>query len=612
MSRFLKPQYWIIFIALILLGIILSKKQYLQDGKVIESDVIEYYAYLPAVFIYKDIRLNFVDTYKGPHKFTIWVKKLENNNKLLMTSAGLAYLYSPFFITAHISAKLLGYDTGGYSMPYRLALLLCTWVWLIIGLFVLFKLLSRYFPSSTVIIALLTLVFGTNILWYTCFEAPLAHVYGFSLTALFIYLTIKWHENPNVRNSILVGLLTGLISLIRPTNIIIVLFFVLYGISSIPLMTQKLQLLLRKFYLVIIMAVCSLLVWVPQMIYWKTMTGHYFYYSYGDEEGFFWSNPHIIEGLFGYRKGWLLYTPVMSLAIIGIFFLRKKLKEFFLPVLVFLPVNIYIVLSWWCWWYGGGFGLRGFVDSYALLAFPLAAFIAVFMEKSRKYFLLPVLGLFIFHNVFMITQALHGVIHYDSMTSRAYWAGIGRTQTSPQVTKYMEQPDYNMARKGVAASSFYPGYIHSWMMFAMKPYALLPTNPHDSLKPYTLYQRMPEDLDTVSPPAYTVQLDASHPFGLNYSIVDVLPYDIFKIYVKRKQSLVKANMVCSDEEGAKYVYASSDKGRPIPGTDWELIGFTVSIPPEMKGKPVRLYAWNPSKDPVDFGDLYIVRIQAGF
>ena len=60
----------------------------------------------------------------------------------------------------------------------------------------------------------------------------MSHVYSFALFAVFILLTQKWYKNPSVKNSVLVGLLSGLISLIRPTNIIIVLIFVFYFISA--------------------------------------------------------------------------------------------------------------------------------------------------------------------------------------------------------------------------------------------------------------------------------------------------------------------------------------------------------------------------------------------
>ena len=603
---------WIILIALILLGIISIDEQYKRNDRIIASDVIEYYAYLPTLFIYHDISLDFVNTYKGPHTFTIWTKKTETGKNVVMTSAGLAYLYAPFFFAGHIAAKVFGYDSGGYSMPYRLALMLCTWVWMIIGLIFISKILKKYFTDKAVVVTLVSIVFGTNLLWFSCFDAPMAHVYGFSLFAVFIFFTLKWHEKPNLPDSIWIGLLTGLIVLIRPTNILIILFFALYGITSFADIILRIRLFFSKYYLVMAMALCAILIWIPQMAYWKAMTGHYFYYSYGNDEGFFWRHPHIFEGLFGYRKGWLLYTPLMILPLFGIILLRKKLKAFLLPILLFLPLNIYVVLSWWCWWYGGGFGLRGFIDSYALLSIPLAALIAYSLERRWKFVLLPLLFILIFHNSFMTRQVLKSIIHYDSMTSSSYWAGFGHYKLTTKITRYLELPDYDKARKGIAASKYFPGYIHSWMMYGGKPYAILPSDPPDEKKPFTMFQRSPETLDTISAPVFSLTLDKSSSFGLNYSVVDVMPYDIFKIYVKRKSSKHKGSMVCCDDLGAKFIYSSTDKARPIPGTSWELLTFTASVPPGMKGQQIKLYAWNPTDEPVEFGDLFVVKVQEGF
>jgi hypothetical protein len=33
---------------------------------------------------------------------------------------------------------------------------------------------------------------------------------------------------------------------------------------------------------------------------------------------------------------------------------------------------LYSYAAWWCWWLGGAFGHRGFVDYYPFLAIPLA------------------------------------------------------------------------------------------------------------------------------------------------------------------------------------------------------------------------------------------------
>lgn len=41
-------------------------------------------------------------------------------------------------------------------------------------------------------------------------------------------------------------------------------------------------------------------------------------------------------------------------------------------MLVLVTLVWYTYAAWWCWWLGGAFGHRGFVEYYALLAIPLA------------------------------------------------------------------------------------------------------------------------------------------------------------------------------------------------------------------------------------------------
>ena len=66
------------------------------------------------------------------------------------------------------------------------------------------------------------------------------------------------------------------------------------------------------------------LVWVPQMIYWKEMTGRWLYFSYGSDERFFFGDPAIIKGLFSYRKGLFIYTPLLLFAFAGVISLWLK------------------------------------------------------------------------------------------------------------------------------------------------------------------------------------------------------------------------------------------------------------------------------------------------
>jgi hypothetical protein len=277
----------------------------------------------------------------------------------------------------------------------------------------------------------------------------MSHVYSFCVFAIFIYYTIKWYEERSIKNTLIIGLLFGLISLIRPTNAVIILFFILYGVSNFSEFKERVNFFLKKYFLVIIMAFCTFLVWVPQFLYWKTVTGHFICYSYTDE-GFFFSHPRIIEGLFSWRKGWLVYTPVMIFALLGLFFLKDELKKFRLPIIVFMLVNIYIVFSWWCWWYGGTFGQRSFIEAYCLLAVPLASFVEFISAKKVIYKILA--GLFalflIWLNIFQTYQFEFHSLHYDGMTKELYFKQFGRLDPVPGYDAMARSPNYEEAKKG--------------------------------------------------------------------------------------------------------------------------------------------------------------------
>src|SRR5690606_24710330 len=111
-------------------------------------------------------------------------------------------------------------------------------------------------------------------------------------------------------------------------------------------------------------------------------TGSFLFYSYGSQ-GFDWQHPRIIDGLLSGRNGWLMYSPVMFLALAGMF-CHRKLKPWFWCLLVLVPIYCYIIYSWYCWNYINGLGSRPMVHLYALLALPVAAFMA-YITRQRLW-----------------------------------------------------------------------------------------------------------------------------------------------------------------------------------------------------------------------------------
>jgi len=120
-------------------------------------------------------------------------------------------------------------------------------------------------------------------------------------------------------------------------------------------------------------------------------------------------------------------------------------------VTFFTVLNIYIIFSWWCWWYGGGFGQRAFIDSYALMAVATAVLLTAAVSARRKWFKTITVSLFLLLlslGIFNNFQYYYGAIHWDSMTRVAYFDSFGRVRPSARFNDLLEAPDYDKAREG--------------------------------------------------------------------------------------------------------------------------------------------------------------------
>lgn len=441
--------YSIYFCLFVVVAMIWIAKDWQQERKVIAADVVSYYAYLPAAFIFQDIQLENRESFD---KGLFWPESLPDGNAVIKTSMGMSILYSPFFFISHGLAKLFGWEAYGFSPVYKIGLLASAFFYLIIGLFFLRRILKVYFPDHIVALTILTVVLGTNLLNYATYDAPMTHVYNFSLITVFLWYTMEWYKSPQLSRLLPLGLLAGLITLVRPSNIMVLLLFFIYGVYTKETLRQRFMLVMKKFHWFLLMALVFVLVWVPQFIYWWAVTGSYLVDSYPDEQ-FFWLKPHFMDGLFSYRKGWLVYTPVMAFSLIGMVLLFRKMKEFSWSILLFMLLSAYIIFSWWCWWYGGSFGMRPFVDYYGLLAIPMAL---LFNElwNFRKYIKVIVMFIVLFslvQNIYFLEKYKRASIHYDSTSKAAFWHSFWHLRPQHGYWELLEIPDYRKALEGIDA-----------------------------------------------------------------------------------------------------------------------------------------------------------------
>ena len=386
------------------------------------GDALGYYLYLPATFIYN----NHTSIYEEPANVELpssvtWyldqqrreAVKTPKGYSLNQYTYGVALLESPFFLTAHLFEKITGRSATGYSSVYENAIKISSAVYAVLGLMIVFLLLRRFYSYSASLLAVLLLFIGTNMFWFSVHQAGMSHVPLLFLYALLMWLTVRLHDSPRWYYFALAAFVGGLITIIRPTDIICLLLPLLYNVYNKESLLKKWEFLKEHRQKIFLAALFFLLPILPQLLYWKMVTGSYVFYSYGGQE-FHFLHPKLKEGLFGGQNGWLAYSPLMYFSIIG-FLLCKRYRPWMTPLFVIFPLYVYIIYSWFCFNYINGFGSRPMLHLYPLLALPLAAVIQYVSEK--RLVLKLVFGLlclfFIAVNLSFSVQQVWGILRSE-------------------------------------------------------------------------------------------------------------------------------------------------------------------------------------------------------
>ncbi|MDU0370692.1 hypothetical protein ACFPAF_09835 [Hymenobacter endophyticus] len=396
--------------------------------EVFDNDQGGYYVYLPSVLLYQaagraDSLQSVQQTYRpGPRPY-MGLLTLPNGNVISKYPLGLALAELPWFAGAHTWARLRGLPADGFSRPYQQAIMLAGLFHGVLGLWLLRKLLRRFFPQddATVAWALAGIGLGTNWFMYASYEGAMAHGLLFVWQLSIVWATASWYETRRTEWAAALGLLLGLAILTRPTEALYALVPLGWGLATQGGLSGWLRWLQSRPGQVLLATAMVLAVAVWQPVFWHAVSGQWWLDTY-QGEGFDFTRPHVLDGLFSFKKGWLLYTPLAAVALVGVFFLPPRLRGLRGALLLAVPVVVYVTFSWREWWYGGSFGARPLISLYPMLGLCLAALVAasVAWQRPRRVALRAVLALGIVLNLWQTYQYAAGVIHWDSMTADRY------------------------------------------------------------------------------------------------------------------------------------------------------------------------------------------------
>jgi hypothetical protein len=352
---------------------------HLAEGPPIRSDGTGYYLYLPAVILDRDVTMQRTAqrSFGGRTRElqVVGVHRVPPYNRYLdKYPIGEAMMLIPFFLVGDVAAHLTDAANNGFSKPYQLAAAAGGFVYALLGLALLAFVLFRWFSRATVTLTLLAITFGTALFHYATYDAVLSHAFSFFLVAIILRLALSVYKGPRLRDVILLGLASGLLVAVRPTNAVFLLFVSMLGVSTIGELKQRLTAPLRHARLFAAGFGAGVIPLLPQVAYWHKITGSFYVYTYGNEH-LDLLHPHLLEVLFSVRKGLFFWAPLLLLSLIGLPLLSRYARGIVIPAAVYLSINTWVIASWSTWWYGGSLGQRPFVEALPIFALGLAALI---------------------------------------------------------------------------------------------------------------------------------------------------------------------------------------------------------------------------------------------
>jgi hypothetical protein len=396
-----------------------------------KADAEGYYDYLPSLFIHHDLIRKDVPIRQDStlYRRIISLDRLYvnyNGMKVNKCPCGTAVLELPFFTWTYFTTTRDGKMNDGYQRPFQITIFHAAIFYLFLSIFFLGKTLQLYKVKRYVIILCqLLLVLATSVTHYANYDAGYSHVFSLFAITAFIYFTTSYFKNRNANHFIFASLFFGLVLILRQIDIIIILFVPFLAGSLKKLKDGILHLLAKPGKLMLgIFSIFA--VFFIQSFLWYLQAGRFLIYSY-QGESFNFLQPHFLDILFSYRKGLFVYTPILFICTMSLIWLVYK-RNYYLVItwLSFFIVLTYVFSSWWAWFCGCSYGMRVYIDFYAVF-FILLAFMLDGIKVVMKSVIILLALLTIPVNIVQTYQYKEFILHWVNMDKTMYWKIFLRT-----------------------------------------------------------------------------------------------------------------------------------------------------------------------------------------
>jgi len=392
---------------------------YNKESMFTSHEVFNHYSYLPAVFL-NGGSFRFTEAPNRIDSSVVYKKPLPNCH------SGMAILQAPFFAAALLRCQLSDVPLqGGFAPLFASYVHWATLFYVLLGLWLLRAFLTVYFSDGAATATLFVCLFGTSLFYYTYTQSELPQAPVFFLYCAFLRVAQLWHNKPRLIYSALLGIILGLLSLIYFFEVYVVLFFVFWNVKRGADLKASLAQFKRRYKEVLVIFVAAIFTWIPQVVFNLQQTGACFYIPFPGEKIDFTNIEKAYFLLFSYCHGWITYSPLVLLAIVGIWLLPASQ-----PVSRWLLVGVLLLVlacygSLYDFEQGGYFGARRLSPAIAWLSLPLTAALSRIFALGRSGMLRALVVLLIFSGACLNMGQTYLVIQKrldaNTMTAEKYW-----------------------------------------------------------------------------------------------------------------------------------------------------------------------------------------------
>lgn len=459
----MNAKYFKIRIAIILISLLfLFNMWWTNTRAIVAYDCFGYYLYLPAATHLNDLRLQDFNKVQSLHQKVTKMANMyqvyrvkDSKNNVIRYPIGMAVCFLPSYVVSYIISAVCGVDhQDGFNPIYLYSLFIWAFIVSLLGIYFLYRFLVHYFSFYVSSIALVFIILGTNYFFHSHMagQGIMPHNFLFSLYAYLLYIITKWDTTGKLRYLSYAFIACALISIVRVSEIFCFIIPVLYKVSSLDEFRRRLALIfMSNWRTVLLLIMPALFILLIQLGYWKYVTGSWLYDSYQDNPGESLDilKPYLLESFFSFRKGIFIYTPIILFLFLGLRHLYFQARQWFWSVSIFFIINVYIIISWSCWWYADSFGNRAIIPTYAILSIGVGFLIQKVNELSWwKVSLFYTFSLaFVLLNIFQTWQFIKGILPSDRISKDYYINCFGLVKSPTNEQRSLLLHHYDPARK---------------------------------------------------------------------------------------------------------------------------------------------------------------------